>query len=508
VESRTLEIALTFTVYFAVVLLIGWYAYRRTANLSDFILGGRSIGSGVAALSASASDMSGWLLLGLPGLAYATGLESLWLAGGLLAGTYLNWRLMAARLRVFSESYGDALTLPEYLANRFNDERGWLRAISALFILFFFMIYTSSGLVAGGKLFESVFGLPYTWAVAAGTLSILLYTAVGGFLAVSWTDVLQGLLMAAALVIVPAIAFASAGGVEASIARVETVNSQLLSLFTDAEGNRLGAIAILSLAGWGLGYFGQPHILARFQGIRSVQAVRTARRIAVTWVALTLAAAVLVGLAGTIMLPTPLAGDEREKVFIYLVDLLFHPMMAGICLAAILAAIMSTADSQLLVTSAAFTEDFYRTLLRPQASPGELVRVGRLSVVVLATLASVIALDPKALVLDLVAYAWAGFGAAFGPVLVLSLYWPRMTLRGAFGGVVTGGIAVVVWKQLSGGIFDLYELVPGFVLSLLAAWIMSMTDAAPDAGQRQRFVDAMNRVGGPIRPADRPEWRG
>jgi sodium/proline symporter len=478
-QENHLTVILTFAAYFVVVLLVGWYAYRRTANLSDFILGGRRLGSGVAALSASASDMSGWLLLGLPGFAYASGLESLWLAGGLLAGTWLNWRLLAQRLRVFSESYGDALTLPEYFSNRFGDTKGWLRGICAFFILLFFLIYTSSGLVAGGKLFESVFGLPYVWAVAAGALAILLYTAVGGFLAVSWTDVIQGLLMAAALVAVPIFAFSAAGGLEPGLAKVDSVNPNLLNPLIGADGKTLGLIGIVSLAAWGLGYFGQPHILARFQAIHSAKAVPTARRIAVTWVAITLTGAILAGLAGTFTLDPALAGDEREKVFIHLVNLLFHPVMAGICLAAILAAIMSTADSQLLVSSAAFTEDFYRTLLRREASPKELVTVGRLSVMLLAGLAFLLAMDPDAMVLDLVSYAWAGFGAAFGPALILSLYWPGMTRRGALAGVLTGGITVVVWKQLSGGLFDLYEIVPGFLLSLLAIWIASRTDPAP-----------------------------
>lgn len=487
----TFVIVLTFVAYFALVLIIGWFAYRRTANLSDFILGGRQLGSGTAALSASASDMSGWLLLGLPGLAYASGLESLWLAGGLLLGTWLNWRLLAARLRALSQAYGDALTLPEYLANRFGDESGWLRGISAFFILLFFLIYTGSGLVAGGKLFETVFGLPYTWAVAAGAAAILLYTAVGGFLAVSWTDVLQGLLMAAALVAVPLVAFDGVGGLEQGLERIRAINSNLLDPLTTAHGSTLGLMGILSLAAWGLGYFGQPHILARFQAIRSVAHVGRARLIAVSWVAATLTSAVLVGLAGVFLLDKPLVADEREKVFIELVNLLFHPVIAGICLAAILAAIMSTADSQLLVSSSTFTEDLYRTLFRCEAGPRELVMVGRGSVVVLAGCAYIMAMNPDAMVLDLVGYAWAGFGAAFGPVLILSLYWPRMTRRGALAGVLTGGITVVIWKQLEGGLFDLYEIVPGFLFSLLAIWIACRTDPAPRAGLEADFQRAI-----------------
>jgi sodium/proline symporter len=472
-------IALTFGAYFALTLVIGWYAYRRTADLSDFILGGRKLGSSTTALSASASDMSGWLLLGLPGFAYTAGLESLWLAGGLLLGTWLNWSLIAGRLRLFSEAYGDALTLPEFFANRFNDESGWLRGICAFFTLLFFLLYTGSGLVAGGKLFESVFGLPYIWAVAAGAAAILLYTAIGGFLAVSWTDVVQGLLMAAALVAVPLMSFSNVGGAGAGFRRIEAIDPYLLDLFTGTDGTALGLLGILSLAAWGLGYFGQPHILARFQAIESVRDVPRAKRIAITWVVISLTGAVLSGLAGILVLEAPLAAEDREKVFIELVNLLFHPVIAGICLAAILAAIMSTADSQLLVSSSTFTEDFYRKVLRREAGPRELVAVGRGAVVVLAGLAFLIALDPKTLVLDLVGYAWAGFGAAFGPVLILSLYWPRMTGRCALAGVLAGGMTVVVWKQLEGGLFDLYEIVPGFMLSLLAIWIARRTDPAP-----------------------------
>jgi sodium/proline symporter len=490
-----LLITLTFGAYFALVLVIGWYAYRRTANLSDFILGGRSLGSGTAALSASASDMSGWLLLGLPGLAYASGIESLWLAGGLLLGTWLNWRLLAARLRLFSEAYGDALTLPEFFAYRFRDDSGWLRGICAFFTLLFFLLYTGSGLVAGGKLFESVFGLPYVWAVAAGALAILLYTAVGGFLAVSWTDVVQGLLMAAALVAVPLIAFSSSGGPVEVLRHIEEIDPHLLDLRTAADGTSLGVIGILSLAAWGLGYFGQPHILARFQAIASVRDVPRARLIAISWIGITLTGSVLAGLAGLLVLDPPLAAADREKVFIELVNLLFHPVIAGICLAAILAAIMSTADSQLLVSSSTFTEDFYRRVLRREAGPRELVAVGRGAVVVLASLAFIVALDPETMVLELVGYAWAGFGAAFGPVLILSLYWPRMTRRGALAGVLTGGTTVVVWKQLEGGLFDLYEIVPGFLLSLFAIWIACLTDPSPRAGLEADFNQALDFVG-------------
>ncbi|MCU7813374.1 MAG: sodium/proline symporter PutP [Candidatus Thiodiazotropha sp. (ex Notomyrtea botanica)] len=470
-DNKALLVALTFVGYLAVILVIGIIAWRRTRDLSDFILGGRRLGSWVTALSASASDMSGWLLLGLPGYAYAAGLESIWLAVGLLLGTWLNWRLVAAPLRSASERAGNALTLPQYLSNRFQDDSGLIRVVSSLFVLLFFLFYTSSGLVAGGKLFEAVFGLPYVWAVVVGTLTIILYTAFGGFLAVSWTDLFQGLLMAAALVAVPVFAFSLTGGVNGTLAAIELQNAELLNPFSNAEGDALGVIAIVSLLAWGLGYFGQPHILARFKAVRDVSLVPQARRIAVTWVFITLTAACLVGMSGIPVFETPL--EDTEKVFIHLVDLLFHPLIAGICLAAILAAVMSTADSQLLVSSSAFTGDIYRVLFHIEASERELVLVGRLAVLTIAGVAFVLAMNPENKVLDLVAYAWAGFGAAFGPAVLLSLYWRGMNRWGALAGILVGGITVVIWKPLEGGLFDLYEIVPGFTASLLAILLVS-----------------------------------
>ncbi len=476
-ENRTLLIGVTFITYLVVVMVIGVIAWRRTRDLADFVLGGRRLGSWVAALSAGASDMSGWLLLGLPGYAYAAGLEAFWLAFGLLLGTWLNWRLVAARLRTGSEAAGDALTLPHYFANRFQDGSGLIRVVSSLFVLLFFLFYTSSGLVAGGKLFEAVFGLPYLWAVGLGVLTIILYTAFGGFLAVSWTDLFQGLLMAAALVVVPLMVFWDHGGPMAAAEVIAAKNAALLDPFTDSQGQPLGWLAIVSLMAWGLGYFGQPHILARFKAVQSVDLVPRARRIAVSWVFITLTGACLVGLVGIPFFDPPLV--DTEKVFIRLVDLLFNPLVAGLCLAAILAAIMSTADSQLLVASSAFTGDIYRVLLRKEASERELVLVGRMAVLTIAAAAFVLAMDPENKVLDLVAYAWAGFGAAFGPAVLLSLYWRGMNRWGALAGILAGGLTVVVWRPLEGGIFDLYEIVPGFLVSTLAILLVSrLTGAA------------------------------
>jgi len=461
-------VTLTFVAYLLVVLAIGIVAWRSTADLKDYILGGRRLGRWVTALSAQASDMSGWLLLGLPGYAYLAGLESLWLVVGLLAGTWLNWRLTARRLREATEAYGDALTLPEYLQRRFADPSGGLRLLGAAVVLLFFTFYTASGLVAGGKLFEAVFGLSYVWAVTAGAGAVLAYTFLGGFLAVSWTDAFQGLLMFGALVIVAAIGVDAVGGLGGLERMLEARNPEMLDAFTDVAGEPITVIAALSLLGWGFGYFGQPHILARFMAARSASQIADSRRIAIAWVTVALAAATVVGLSGAAYIDVPLEGADSEKVFMAMAAALLHPVVAGVCLAGILAAVMSTADSQLLVASSAVSEDLYRDWLRPGASPGELLWVGRFAVVAIAIIAFVLAMDPDSKVLDLVAYAWAGFGASFGPTILASLYWPRMSRAGAYAGIIVGAVTVLVWKQLSGGIFDLYEMVPGVVLSSLA----------------------------------------
>lgn len=469
----SMNITFTFVLYFIVIFYIGWVAFRHTADLSDYILGGRRLGCWTTALSACASDMSGWIFLGLPGYAYAAGLEAAWIALGLLIGTYLNWLLVAPRLRIMSVTVGNALTLPEYFEYRFREKSHALRIVTAFFILLFFLFYTSSGLVAGGKLFESAFGLPYQWAVIAGASSILIYTAIGGFLAVCWTDLFQGLLMICALVIVAAMAVYQTGGIGAAYAAINDANPALTDMFISTDGTPLTFIAWLSLLGWGLGYFGQPHIIIRFMAIKSETLIAKSRRIAMTWTTFSMLSALTIGVTGIVFLETPLAGADSEKVFIEMVKLVFHPAIAGICLAAILAAIMSTADSQLLVASSAITEDFYKALFKKGASEKELVIVGRAAVIGIAIIATLLAMNPDAKVLELVSYAWAGFGAAFGPAVLLSLYWNGMTRAGAITGIVTGSLTVILWKQLQGGIFDLYELIPGFVLSFLSILLAS-----------------------------------
>jgi sodium/proline symporter len=487
---ENLHVIITFIIYLLFMLGIGTHFYKRNESLSDYLIGDRQLNKWVASMSAQASDMSGWLLLGLPGYAYLQGMEACWIAMGLAAGTYLNWRFVAPRLRRYTEIAGNAITLPDYFANRFNDKNRALRVLSAIFILIFFLIYTASGFVAGAKLFESVFGLPYHSALFIGVSVIILYTALGGFMAVSWTDFFQGIIMFFAIITIPLLAVQAMDGFKESAKALQQVNTGYLDILSSGTGKPLTLTAIVSLAAWGLGYFGQPHILTRFMAIRRAEDIRPARKIAMVWVIVSLTCAVMVGLSGRIYLSEILENSNAEKVFMVLVEHLTHPLIGGVLLAAVLAAIMSTADSQLLVTSSALTEDLYRVVIRPNAPDKELVWVSRGTVVGVAALACIIALKPESSVLDLVAYAWAGFGATFGSLVVLSLYWKRMTRNGAIGGIVGGGLTVLMWKQLTGGMFDLYEIVPGILVSVLFIFIFSLLEAKPSGKILQEFKEA------------------
>jgi len=447
--SREILIAGSFIAYLLVVGAIGLAAYRRTHDSADFILGRRRLSYWISALSAGASDMSGWLLLGLPGLAYVAGGEALFLALGLFVGTYLNWRFIARPLRVYTERYGDALTLPEYFEHRFDDRTHSLRRVSAICILGFFAFYTAAGFVAGGKLFSASFGVPYETAVIAGASLIVAYTAFGGFLAVSWTDALQAGLMFFALVVVAVLALDSRPD--------SPVTANAISV------SGLSSMTIASALAWGLGYFGQPHILARFMAIRDPDSVASARRLATAWTGIALVCAIAVGIAGHWVLPAELLADDRETVFIHLLEILLHPLVAGVCLAGILAAIMSTADSQLLVAAAALTHDLLPSGRRSQTAS---LRWHRGTVGLICLVALSIALRPDSGVLALVAYAWAGFGATIGPAVVMSLYSPRTSKRSVLAGMLAGAACVVGWEHLEGGLFDLYGLLPGFCVGL------------------------------------------
>ncbi|MGO1246120.1 MAG: sodium/proline symporter PutP [Oceanisphaera sp.] len=471
-----LPILITFVGYLIITMLIGVIAYRATSSLSDYILGGRRLGPGVAALSVGASDMSGWLLLGLPGAVYLYGISQAWIGIGLVIGAWLNWLFVAKRLRVYTEQANDSLTLPDFLENRLADRSGLIRVISALTILIFFAFYTASGLVAGAILFEKVFALPYLTALLIGGGVIMLYTFAGGFLAVSWTDFFQGILMLLALIVVPWAVMNELGGMNETLATLESMDANKLDFFHD-----FSLISGLSLLAWGLGYFGQPHILARFMAIDSPKSVALSRRIAMSWMILSLIGSVGVGLAGAVYFAdAPL--ENSETVFLALANAVFNPWVAGLLIAAIMSAIMSTIDSQLLVCSSAITEDFYKRWFRPHAPENELIWVGRFAVVLVAVCSIIIALDPESSVLDLVSYAWAGFGGAFGPVIIIALFWPHLTRNGALSGIVLGALTVIGWKQLSGGplgIFDLYEIVPGFVICALACLVISRLGTPP-----------------------------
>ncbi|MEV7686935.1 sodium/proline symporter PutP [Streptomyces bungoensis] len=471
----------TFLVYVAVMIGTGVWAYGRTHTFADFALGGRRLPAFVAALSAGASDMSGWLFLAFPGAIYAAGVGASWLAVGLVLGTYFNWLFVAPRLRTYTERAGNAVSLSAYLEERFEDGTRMLRMVSAAVTLVFFTVYVASGLVAGGLLFGHIFGADFRFGVALTALVIVVYSCLGGFLAVSLTHVMQATLMFLALLVLPVVGIATLGGFTALRDSLDSKTPSLLDMGATVDfGNgrwsagdgSLGAVAIASLLSWGLGYFGQPHILARFMGIRSTGAVPAARRIETGWVVVVLAGATLVGLLGIAQSGTPL--HDPQTVYIALSRTLFSPWGAGVMLIAVLAAIISTADSQLLVSSVALTEDFYHAFLNRRASDRTLVWAGRAAVVAVTLVASLIALRGGGL-LGIVGYAWAGFGAAFGPVVLLSLYWPRMTWAGAMAGIVSGATTVLLWrvvKPLHGPFWSgIYEMIPGVLAATVAAVI-------------------------------------
>lgn len=471
-------IIVTFAAYIVLMIYIGYRGYKSTQNLSDYILGGRQLTAFVAALAAGASDMSGWLLLGLPGEVYSTGISASWIAIGLIIGTYVNWKFVAAPLRTYTEHANNALTLPDFFANRFKDRTNILRIVSAIVILIFFTLYCASGVVAGARLFESMFAMSYMTALWIAALCTIAYVFIGGFLAVSWTDAVQASLMFTALIIVPIAAVFSVGGLDNAVQVAESVNPNSAHMF---EG--VTVMGIISSLAWGLGYVGQPHILVRFMAIDSIKSIPSARRIGMIWVILCLAGAVAVGFFGLAYFNTHTeylnrVASNPERVFIELSILIFNPWIAGIFLAAILAAVMSTLSAQLLVCSSSLTQDIYKTFLHREASEKQLVTFGRIMVVAVAIVAIFLAWDPNSGVLAMVSYAWAGFGAAFGPVVVFALTWRRMNKMGALAGMVVGAATVLIWKQF--GWFGLYEIVPGFIFASIAIYVVSLATGEPE----------------------------
>lgn len=476
--------------YFFLMIAIGIYAAKKsTSNSEEYMLGGRQLSPAVAALSAGASDMSGWLLLGLPGALFSTGMSAAWIGIGLLVGALVNWIVVAPRLREQTERYDNALTIPQFLANRFPSRSTTLRTVSAIIIVVFFSVYTASGLVAGGKLFESAFGgliniggmSDYSVGIWLTLAVVLAYTVVGGFLAVSLTDFVQGCIMMLALVIMPAVVLwgDGGGGFSQASQTLAGVDPNFLSLF-----NSLTFIGFLSTVAWGLGYFGQPHIIVRFMAVRSVKEVPTARNIGMSWMLISLAGAVGLGVFGRAFIernPDVTLADP-ETLFIVLSNLLFHPLITGFLYAALLAAVMSTISSQLLVASSSLTEDCYRRFLNREASDKQLVMSGRICVLAVGIIAALLAGDPNSQVLGLVSNAWAGFGAAFGPLIILSLTWPRMNGTGAVAGLIVGALTVILWIALGlGESTGIYEIIPGFILSWIA--IVLASRATADTGE-------------------------
>jgi SSS family solute:Na+ symporter/sodium/proline symporter len=477
-----------------VMLLIGLYAYKKsTSDVAGYMLGGRSLSPSVAALSAGASDMSGWMLMGLPGAMYISGLSSIWIAIGLVIGAFLNYLVVAPRLRTYTEIANDSITLPDFFENRFNDKSRVLRIVSSVVIVVFFTLYTSSGIVAGGKLFESSFGLNYEIGLYVTAGVVVAYTLFGGFLAVSLTDFVQGCIMFVALVLVPIVAISEVGGISEMQSSIEAINPEMLNLFSGVT-----AISIISAMAWGLGYFGQPHIIVRFMAIRSVKDMPTARRIGMSWMIVAIIGAMATGFAGiAYVAKTGIELNDAETIFIVLSQLLFSPLIAGFLLAAILAAIMSTISSQLLVTSSSLTGDFYQAFLHRDASEKQLVLVGRISVFIVALVAIFLAYDRDSSILSLVSNAWAGFGAAFGPVIIGCLYWKDMTRNGALAGIISGAVTVLIWiyapltidgQSLSSW---MYEIVPGFIVCSIAIYTVSKFSPKVEADVCTKFDEML-----------------
>lgn len=467
----------TLALYFIAMLGIGLYAYRKsTSDLSGYMLGGRSLSPSVAALSAGASDMSGWILMGLPGAMFVSGFSSAWIAVGLLLGALINYIIVAPRLRVFTQIAGDALTVPDYFAKRFNDNSHVLRVVASTVIIIFFTLYTSSGLVAGGKLFESSFNLDYSTGIILTGAVVVAYTLFGGFLAVSLTDFVQGCIMFIALILVPVIAFSQ---FDSLVQMNQVIVANNANYFDWFEG--LTLVAILSSMAWGLGYFGQPHIIVRFMALRSVKEMPAMRNIGMGWMLVSLIGALAVGYTGVAYVNHfGIELKDAETIFIVFSKILFHPLITGFLLAAILAAIMSTISSQLLVSSSSLTDDFYKTFVKRDATDKELVLIGRLSVLAVAVIAGLLAIDKNSSILSLVSNAWAGFGAAFGPLVIFSLYWRKMTKNAAIAGMISGAATVLIWIyapiSINGESLSsmMYEIVPGFIVSSLVIYIVSV----------------------------------
>lgn len=515
-DTDKLQTLIAMTAYMAIVIGIG-IAFAKRANQSseDYFLGGRSLGPWVTAMSAEASDMSGWLLMGLPGVAYWCGLaDAMWTAIGLAVGTYLNWLIVSKRLRRYSEKAGNSITLPEFFSKRFREEKPVLMIISAAFILIFFTVYAASCLVTCGKLFATLFGAPYIAMMILGAVFVLIYTVLGGFLAESASDFMQGIVMFVALSVVVVIGFSAAGGWDAVLENARSIPGffEFFGVATPvlgADGAQLvenaqplfgavqsyGLLSILSTLAWGLGYFGMPQVLLRFMAIRKESELTSARRIATTWVVISLTVAVFIGIMGRALYPTALStASQSEGVFILLATTLFPPLLAGFVMAGILAATISSSDSYLLIAASALAKNVYQGVLNKKASDKQVMQMTRVTLLVITLIAIVIALDETSIIFTIVSFAWAGFGATFGPLMLFSLLWKRTNHTGAVAGMVGGGCMVFFWKLVIrplGGAWNIYELLPSFLFSCLLIVVVSLLTAPPSMELQQEFDEVM-----------------
>ncbi len=517
-RGDTQQIFVSMIVYMAVVIGIGLYFAKRANESSEnFFLGGRSLGPLVTAMSAEASDMSGWLLMGLPGVAYWYGLsDAIWTAIGLAAGTYINWLFVAKRLHNYSVIAGDSITLPDFFSNRFKEKNKVIMTISAVFILVFFTVYASSCFVTVGKLFSTLFGFKYQFMMIAGAAFVLVYTFLGGFLAESASDTMQAFVMIIALVTILAVGTVAAGGVASVIENARSIPGffeffGIASPALGADGNQLvvnglpqfneagryGLYTVLSTLAWGLGYFGMPQVLLRFMAIRNADELKTSRRIATVWVLISLVAAVAIGIIGRSLFPTDLSTySESESIFIVLSSNLLPAMLAGFVMAGILAATISSSDSYLLIAASAFSKNIYQHLIKKDATDEQVMKISRMMLLIISAIGIIIALDENSVIFTIVSFAWAGFGATFGPITIFSLFWKRTTREGAIAGMLSGGVMVFIWKLIlkpMGGIFGVYELLPAFIISCIFIYAVSKMTEEPSDEIQNEFEMAKNK---------------
>ena len=507
----TIQILIAMVIYMAIVIIIGVaFAKRANKNSEEYFLGGRSLGPWVTAMSAEASDMSGWLLMGLPGVAYWCGIaDAAWTAIGLALGTYINWLIVSKRLRRYSEKAGNAITLPEYFSNRFHEKKKVVMTIAAIFILIFFTVYAASCLVTCGKLFSTLFDMPYIPMMIVGAVFVLIYTILGGFLAESASDFMQAIVMIIALGVVVTVGTAAAGGLGAVIENAKSIPGFFdffgIATPTTVDGvqqvvngqpqfgvaGNYSILSIISNVAWGLGYFGMPQVLLRFMAIRDEHSLTRSRRIATVWVVISLTIAVFIGVMGRALFPSALlTASDAENVFILLSTGLLPALLAGFVMAGILAATISSSDSYLLIAASAFAKNLYQGLMHKKATDKHVMIVSRITLLAVTAIAIVIALDENSVIFTIVSFAWAGFGATFGPLMLLSLFWKRITRAGAITGMISGGVMVFVWNLLIrplGGLWDIYELLPAFIISCLFIVVVSLLSPKPSAEIEKEF---------------------